>query len=47
MPHIQEVNGHDLLYVDGRPFSALAVEIPWWDIVYPRYKETEIAYDYL
>ena len=47
MPHIQEMKGHDLLYVDGHPFSALAVEIPWWDIVFPRYRETENAYDYL
>jgi len=47
MPHFEEANGRKVLYVDGRPFTALAVEIPWWDLVYPRYKETETAYDYL
>src|SRR5207302_1433232 len=33
--------------VDGRPFTALAVEIPWWDLIYGRYKETATAYDSL
>ena len=46
-PHFEQVNGHKRLYVDGRPFTALAVEIPWWDLVYGKYHETEGAYDYL
>jgi hypothetical protein len=45
MPHFEEANGRKILYVDGRPFSALAVEIPWWDLIYGRYKDTENAYD--
>ena len=47
MPHFEEANGRKILYVDGRPFSVLAVEIPWWNLIYGRYKETEIAYDNL
>ncbi len=46
-PHIEENNGRRVLYVDGRPFSALAAEIPWWELIYGRYRETESAYDYL
>src|SRR5690242_609958 len=45
MPHFEEANGRKILYVDGQPFSVLAVEIPWWNLIYGRYKETEIAYD--
>src|SRR5216684_2883713 len=45
VPHFEEVNGRKMLYVDGRPFTVLAVEIPWWDLIYGRYKETETAYD--
>ena len=33
--------------MDGRPFTVLAVEIPWWDLIYGRYKQTETAYDHL
>src|SRR6266704_2217771 len=47
MPHFEEANGRQVLYVDGRPFTVLAVEIPWWDLIYGRYRETETAYDYL
>jgi len=47
MPHFEAVNGRKVLYVDGRPFTALAVEIPWWNLIYGRYKETENAYDNL
>jgi hypothetical protein len=47
MPHFEEANGRKIFYVDGRPFSALAVEIPWWDLIYGRYKQTESAYDSL
>ena len=47
MPHFEAANGRKILYVDGRPFTALAVEIPWWDLIYGRYRETETAYDNL
>jgi len=47
MPHFEQVNGRQNLYVDGRPFTVLAAEIPWWDLIYGRYKQTETAYDYL
>jgi hypothetical protein len=48
MPHFEEANGRrKVLYVAGRPFTMLAVEIPWWDLIYGRYKETETAYDKL
>src|SRR5947199_6101714 len=46
-PHFEEANGRKVLYVDGRPFTVLAVEIPWWHLIYGRYKETETAYDSL
>src|SRR5712691_3687203 len=47
MPHFEMANARKVLYVDGRPFTALAVEIPWWDLIHGRYKETETAYDKL
>ena len=47
VPHFENANEHQVLYVDGEPFMALAVEIPWWDLVYGKYKETEGAYDKL
>ncbi|HET9307986.1 MAG TPA: hypothetical protein VFO46_18355 [Candidatus Sulfotelmatobacter sp.] len=47
MPHFEAVNGRKVLFVDGSPFTALAAEIPWWDLIYGRYKETETAYDKL
>lgn len=47
VPHFEEANGRKVLYVDGHPFTVLAVEIPWWDLIYGRYKETENAYDNL
>jgi len=46
-PHFEEANGRRVLYVDGLPFTVLAVEIPWWDLIHGRYKETEGAYDKL
>jgi hypothetical protein len=46
-PHFEEADGRKILYVDGQPFTTLAVEIPWWDLVYGRYKETEGGYDKL
>lgn len=47
LPHFEEANGRKVLYVDGHPFTVLAVEIPWWDLIYGRYKQTETAYDKL
>src|SRR4051812_37749305 len=46
MPHFEEAtDGRKILYVDGQPFAVLAVEIPWWDLIYGKYKETESTYD--
>ena len=45
MPHFEDANGRKILYVDGQPFTVLAVEIPWWDLIYGRYKQTETVYD--
>ena len=47
IPHLQKVNGHEVLYVDGQPFSMLAVEIPWWDLRAGHYREDETVYDSL
>ena len=47
VPHFEEASGRKILYVDGQPFTALAVEIPWWDLIYGKYKETQGAYDKL
>jgi hypothetical protein len=47
MPHFEEANGRRVFYVDGKPFTVLAAEIPWWDLIYARHKETETAYDAL
>jgi hypothetical protein len=47
IPHFEETHGRKVLYVDGQPFTVLAVEIPWWDLIYGKYKETETAYDSL
>lgn len=44
-PHFETVNGRKVLHVDGLPFTVLAIEVPWWDLIYGRYKETEGAYD--
>src|SRR2546430_14935223 len=38
-PHFEQVNGRQNLYVDGRPFTVLAAEIPWWDLIYGRRSE--------
>ena len=46
-PHFEHANGRSILYVDGLPFTALAVEIPWWHLIAGRYKQTEDAYDAL
>lgn len=47
MPHFEEANGRKMLFVDGRPFTVLAVEIPWWDLIYGKTAETMNTYDYL
>src|SRR5215471_4100031 len=46
-PHFEEANRRKVLYVEGLPFTVLAVEIPWWDLIRGRYRETEGAYDKL
>jgi len=46
-PHFETVAGREVFYVDGWPFTILAVEIPWEDLVYGRYRETLHAYDKL
>jgi hypothetical protein len=47
MPHFEGAHERKVLYVDGQPFTVLAVEIPWWDLIYGKYRETETAYDSL
>lgn len=45
IPHFQNVNGHQVLFVNNEPFSMLAVEIPWWDLREGHYREYETVYD--
>ncbi len=47
IPHFESVRGKSILFVDGLPFTVLAVEIPWDQLIYGRYGETLHAYDYL
>jgi hypothetical protein len=47
MPHFETVRGRKLLFVDGWPFTALAVEIPWDQLLYGKYRATMHAYDHL
>ncbi|MBI1983511.1 MAG: hypothetical protein HYS61_04870 [Acidobacteria bacterium] len=47
MPHFETVEGRQILFVEGRPFTVLAVEIPWWDLIDGRHAETLQAYDHL
>ncbi len=47
MPHFEAVAGRQILFVDGLPFTVLAVEIPWDQLIYGKYHETMGAYDYL
>jgi hypothetical protein len=46
-PHFESVRGKKILFVDGLPFTVLAVEIPWDQLIYGKYGETMPAYDYL
>ena len=46
VPHFETVDGRKVYFVDGLPFTALAVETHWDQIVYGRYRETMSAYDY-
>jgi len=46
-PHFESVDGRQVFFVEGRPFQILACEIPWWDLVYGRYRETLNSYDHL
>lgn len=47
LPHFEEVNGHEQLFVDGAPFAMLATEIPWWDLRVGSYRQDESVYDSL
>lgn len=47
MPHFERANGRLRLFVDGRPFTALGAEIPWWGLVYGHYDQDLHIYDYL
>lgn len=47
LPHFEEINGHELLFVDGSPFAMLATEIPWWDLRVGSYRQDEGVYDSL
>lgn len=47
LPHIEPVNGHSLLFVDGQPFSMLGTEIPWWDLRAGHTREDLGVYDQL
>ncbi len=47
MPHFESIEGRQVLHVDGLPYTSLTVEIPWWDIVWGKHKETMQVYDYL
>ena len=45
LPHIEKSGRRPMLYVDGAPFTALGVEIPWWDLRYGHYAEDLSVYD--
>jgi hypothetical protein len=47
MPHFEKVNGRERLFVDGRLFTALGAEIPWWGLIYGHYDQDLGVYDYL
>jgi Beta-galactosidase len=47
MPHFEVSNGRQRLFVDGRLYTVVATEIPWWDLIYGKYDKTIDAYDYL
>ncbi len=46
-PHLEEFNGRTVFFVDGMPFVALGVEIPWRKLIYGKHSETLRGYDYL
>jgi hypothetical protein len=46
-PHFETARGKKILFVDGLPFTVLAVEIPWDQLIYGKSRETMYAYDYL
>lgn len=47
MPHFELSNGRQRLFVDGRPYTVVASEIPWWGLIYGKYDQTIHTYDYL
>lgn len=46
-PHLEAVDGRQVLYVDGWPCTVLTVETHWADLIYGCYQETLHVYDYL
>src|SRR2546427_2663827 len=47
MPHFEQANGRKLLYVDGRPFTVLAVEVPLVDLIFGKNNKNQTGYDRL
>lgn len=44
-PHVEQLNGHGVLIVDGEPFSMLGTEIPWWNLRAGHTREEIGVYD--
>lgn len=44
--HFESIDGRQVWFVDGHPFTALGTETEWKDIVYPHYRQTMHVYDY-
>jgi hypothetical protein len=45
IPHFENESSRSILYVNGAPFAALAVEIPWWGLRFGHYKQDLATYD--
>jgi hypothetical protein len=45
LPHFEKRSSRSILYVNGAPFTALAVEIPWWDLRFGHYEQDLETYD--
>ena len=46
-PHFEIVNGKHVFFSGGFPFTVLAVETQWEELIYGRYADTMHAYDYM
>ena len=46
-PHFEIVNGKRVFFSGGLPFTVLAVETQWEELIYGRYADTMHAYDYM